>query len=207
MFLPIAELPSSWLMTSHSSLWETHFGQHGGWSKPLILSSSTPTGMAEWREYMYMMQNRAHRLTSSQSLKVTLVPPPGVMPSTPETQAQKWQCLRRGLKKPSSDLQKEEEHLHSGCRTTIWQMRSRSLSELSNLQTTMRICLALLPRCFTSFHHQYTKGSWLELIKELKTLSANKDTLERLLANVKNVVLYSSHQCLVRGVTSALSRH
>ena len=57
-----------------------------------------------------------------------------------------WQCL----KKPSSDLQKEEEHLHSECRTTIWQMRSRSLSELSNLQTTMGICLALLPRCFTS---------------------------------------------------------
>ena len=54
------------------------------------------------------------------------------------------------LKKPLSDLQKEEEHLHSGCRTTIWQMRSRSLSELSNLQTTMGICLALLQRCFTS---------------------------------------------------------
>ena len=54
-------------------------------------------------------------------------------------------------------------------------------------------------------HHQYTKGSWLEPIKE--TLSAYKDTLERLLANVKNVVLYSSHECPVRGVTSALSRH
>ena len=54
------------------------------------------------------------------------------------------------FEEPSSDLQKEEEHLHSGCRTTIWQMRSRSLSELSNLQTTMGICLTLLPRCFTS---------------------------------------------------------
>ena len=82
MFLPISELSSSWLMTSHSSLWKTHFWQYGGWSKPLILSSHTPTGMAEWREYMYMMQNRAHRLISSQSLKVTLMPP-GVMPSTP----------------------------------------------------------------------------------------------------------------------------
>ena len=50
-------------------------------------------------------------------------------------------------------------------------------------------------------HHQYTKGTWLEPIKELETLSAYKDTLERLLA------VYSSHECLVRGVTSALSRH
>ena len=33
--------------------------------------------MAEWREYMYMMQNRAHRSTSSQLLKVTLMPPGG----------------------------------------------------------------------------------------------------------------------------------
>ena len=56
-------------------------------------------------------------------------------------------------------------------------------------------------------HHQYTKGTWLEPMKELETLSAYKDTLERLLANVKNVVLYSSHDCPVRGVTSALSRH
>ena len=54
-------------------------------------------------------------------------------------------------------------------------------------------------------HH--TKGTWLEPIKGLETLSAYKDTLERLLANVKNVVLYSSHECPVRGVTSALSRH
>ena len=56
-------------------------------------------------------------------------------------------------------------------------------------------------------HHQYTKGTWLEPIKELETLSAYKDTLKRLLANVKNVVFYSSHECPVRGVTSALSRH
>ena len=55
-------------------------------------------------------------------------------------------------------------------------------------------------------HHQYTKGTWLEPIKELETLSAYKDTLERLFASVKNV-LYSSYECLVRGVTSALSRH
>ena len=56
-------------------------------------------------------------------------------------------------------------------------------------------------------HRQYTKGTWLELIQELKHLSAYKDTLERLLANVKNVVLYSSHVCPAHGVTSALSRH
>ena len=36
-------------------------------------------------------------------------------------------------------------------------------------------------------HHQYTKGTWLEPIKELKTLSTYKDTLERLLANVKQM--------------------
>ena len=72
------------------------------------------------------------------------------------------------FEEPSSDLHKEEGHLHSGCRTTIWQMRSRSLSEQSNLQTTMGICLALLPRYFTfaaAGHHQYTKGTWLEPIK------------------------------------------
>ena len=56
-------------------------------------------------------------------------------------------------------------------------------------------------------HHQYTKDTWLELIKGLETLSAYKDTLERLLANVKNVVLCSSHECSVRSVTSLLSRH
>ena len=56
-------------------------------------------------------------------------------------------------------------------------------------------------------HHQYTKDTWLEPIKGLETLSAYKDILEHLLANVKNVVLYSSHACSVRGVTSALSRH
>ena len=56
-------------------------------------------------------------------------------------------------------------------------------------------------------HHQYTKGTLLEPIKELETLCAYKDTLKRLLANVKNVVFYSSHECPVRGVTSALSRH
>ena len=56
-------------------------------------------------------------------------------------------------------------------------------------------------------HHQYTKDTWLEPIKELETLSAYKDTSEHLLANVTNAVLYSSHECPVRGMTSALSRH
>ena len=56
-------------------------------------------------------------------------------------------------------------------------------------------------------HRQYSKGKWLEPMKEVETLSAYKDTLERLLANVKNVVLYSSHEFPVRGVTSVLSRH
>ena len=45
---------------------------------------------------------------------------------------------------------RRRKNTYSGCRTTIWQMRPRSLSELSNLQTTMGICLALLQRCFTS---------------------------------------------------------
>ena len=56
-------------------------------------------------------------------------------------------------------------------------------------------------------HHQYTKDTWLEPIKGLETLSAYKVTLECLLANVKNVVLCSSHECSVRSVTSSLSRH
>ena len=61
--------------------------------------------------------------------------------------------------------------------------------------------------CIATGHRQYTKDTWLEPIKGLETLSAYKDTLERLLANVKNVVLCSSHECSVRSVTSSLSRH
>ena len=59
----------------------------------------------------------------------------------------------------------------------------------------------------TAGHYQYTKYTWLEPLKGLETLSAYKDTLERSLANVTNVVLCSSHECSVRSVTSALSRH
>ena len=97
-----------------------------------------------------------------------------------------------------------------GAEPPYGQMRSRFLPELNNLQTTMGMsCIStkMLHIFAAAGHHQYTKGTWLELIKGLETLSAYKDTLERLLANVKNVVLYSSHECPVRGVTSALSRH
>ena len=72
-FCQLLSSPPIWLMTSHSSLRVTHSWQRGGWSKPRIVSSHTLAGMAGWRESMQMIQSRAHRSTSSQSLKVTLM--------------------------------------------------------------------------------------------------------------------------------------
>ena len=45
-------------------------------------------------------------------------------------------------------------------------------------------------------HHQYAKGAWLycQLMKELETLPAYKDTLEHFLAYGNHVVCYSSHE-------------
>ena len=44
-----------------------------------------------------------------------------------------------------------------------------------------------------------TKGTWLELMKELETLSAYKDTLERFLVHGNNVIVNGNtqHQSLL----------
>ena len=72
-FLPITELSYSLahdraLATPGDTLWAARWV-----IKPGILSSYTPTGMAGWRESMQMMPSSAHKSTSSQSLKVTII--------------------------------------------------------------------------------------------------------------------------------------
>ena len=111
-----------------------------------------------------------------------------------------FKCLAEGGRTPA--LWVQNHHMADEIKVFI---RTEQLADhnghLSCIATKMLHIFA------AAGHHQYTKGTLLEPIKELETLSVYKDTLKRLLASVKNAVFYSSHECPVRGVTSALSRH
>ena len=107
------------------------------------------------------------------------------------------------MKKPSSDSQ-EEEHLHwvqNHHMVDVIKLFIRT-EQLADHNGHLSCIVTKILRIFAAAgHHQYTKGTWLELIKDLEHLSAYKNTLQRVLANEKNVVLYSSHEYPVLGVT------
>jgi len=80
-------------------------------------------------------------------------------------------------------------------------MWSRSSSESSDLQTTTGICPALLPGCMLDIFaaancHQYAKGAQLycQLMKELETLPAYKDSFKSFTTHGNHVVHSSSHE-------------